>query len=455
MRVSEALPAAPLRLRGQHDYLRLLGARVTGGGANQMLMVALGWQMYALTGSAWDLGLVGLAQFLPALLLTLPAGHLVDRHDRRLLLAASLAMQCAVALGLALASAAGWVGPRMILALSVVLGMARALQMPAQQALLPTLVPPALLPRAVAAASSSMQAAVVAGPALGGVFYALGPWLAGLHGMPVAGMAPADVGAHEGAALVYAVSLLLLVAAVVGVLRIRHRPPLRRHAAPGLAELTAGIRFIWQRPVMLGAISLDLFAVLLGGATALLPIFARDILHTGPEGLGLLRSAPALGAVLVGAVLARQPIARHAGRWLLGAVAVFGLSMIGFALATVFWVAFAALALSGAADMFSVVIRQSLVQLETPDEMRGRVGAVTSVFIGASNQLGEFESGATAALLGPVGSVLLGGIGTLAVVGLWFRLFPALARRDRLVPEGLEGQASGGGTSAVAVKPGA
>jgi MFS family permease len=455
MSVSQAMPVAPLRLRGQHDYLRLLGARVTGGGANQMLMVALGWQMYALTGSAWDLGLVGLAQFLPALLLTLPAGHLVDRHDRRLLLAASLAMQCAVALCLALASAAGWVGPRMILALSVVLGMARALQMPAQQALLPTLVPPALLPRAVAAASSSMQAAVVAGPALGGVFYALGPWLAGLHGMPVAGMAPADVGAHEGAALVYAVSLLLLVAAVVGVLRIRHRPPLRRHAAPGLAELTAGIRFIWQRPVMLGAISLDLFAVLLGGATALLPIFARDILHTGPEGLGLLRSAPALGAVLVGAVLARQPIARHAGRWLLGAVAVFGLSMIGFALATVFWAAFAALALSGAADMFSVVIRQSLVQLETPDEMRGRVGAVTSVFIGASNQLGEFESGATAALLGPVGSVLLGGIGTLAVVGLWFRLFPALARRDRLVPEGLEGQASGGRAVGGGAKPGA
>ncbi len=438
MQVSETRPASALRLGAQTDYLRLLAARVTGGGANQMLMVALGWQMYALTGSAWDLGLVGLAQFLPALLLTLPAGHLVDRHDRRLLLASSLTLQCAVALCLALASGLDWVGPRMILALSVLLGMARALQGPAQQALLPTLVPAALLPRAVAAASSSLQAAVVAGPALGGVVYALGPWLAGLRGAPVAGMAPADVGAHEGAALVYTVALVLLVAAVVGVLRIRHRPAPGRRAAPGLAELTAGIRFIWQRPVMLGAISLDLFAVLLGGATALLPIFARDILHTGPEGLGLLRSAPAVGAVLVGAVLARQPIARHAGRWLLGAVAVFGLAMIGFALATVFWVAFAALALSGAADMFSVVIRQSLVQLETPDAMRGRVGAVTSVFIGASNQLGEFESGATAALLGPVGSVLLGGIGTLAVVGLWFRLFPALAQRDRLVPQALD-----------------
>lgn len=185
---------------------------------------------------------------------------------------------------------------------------------------------------------------------------------------------------------------------------------------------------------MLGAISLDLFAVLLGGATALLPIFARDILHTGPEGLGLLRAAPALGAVIVGLWLARHPIARRAGRWLLSAVAIFGLTMIAFALTNSFPLAFTVLALSGAADMVSVVIRQSLVQLETPDEMRGRVGAVNSVFIGASNQLGEFESGATAALLGPVGSVLLGGFGTLTVVMLWLRLFPALARRDGLQP---------------------
>ena len=205
--------------------------------------------------------------------------------------------------------------------------------------------------------------------------------------------------------------------------------------APGLAQLTAGICFIWHRPVMLGAISLDLFAVLLGGATALLPIFARDILHTGPEGLGLLRSAPALGAVVVGLYLARVPIERRAGRKLLQSVAVFGLAMVGFALSTSFWMAFGVLLVSGAADMVSVVIRQSLVQLETPDEMRGRVGAVNSVFIGASNQLGEFESGATAAVLGPVGSVLLGGVGTLAIVALWFKWFPALAQRDRLQPD--------------------
>ena len=194
---------------------------------------------------------------------------------------------------------------------------------------------------------------------------------------------------------------------------------------------------------MLGAMSLDLFAVLLGGATALLPIFARDILHTGPEGLGVLRSAPALGALIVGVTLSRIPIARRVGRKLLGAVAVFGFSMIAFALANSFWFAFAALAISGAADMFSVVIRQSLVQLETPDEMRGRVNAVNSVFIGASNQLGEFESGATAALLGPVGSVLLGGVGTLAVVLLWWKHFPALAQRDRLQPDDATPRAPG------------
>jgi MFS family permease len=365
---------------------------------------------------------------MPALLLTLPAGHLVDQHDRRRILAGALGLQCTVAACLALSSAEGWVSAQMILLLSLLLGVARAFQMPSQQALMPTLVPAALLPRAVAAASSSMQAAIIAGPALGGALYALGPSVSRALG------AQAGSGTHWGAAIVYAVSLLLLLAAMLGVLTIRRRPVQVLRAAPGFDQLTAGIRFIWQRPVVLGAISLDLFAVLLGGATALLPIFAKDILHTGPEGLGLLRSAPALGAVIVGLVLARMPIERRAGHWLLGAVSVFGLCMIGFALATSFWFAFAVLAVSGAADMFSVVIRQSLVQLETPDEMRGRVGAVNSVFIGASNQLGEFESGVTAALLGPIGSVLMGGLGTLLVVALWWKLFPTLAQRDRLQP---------------------
>ncbi len=416
------------RLRDQHDYLRLLGARVCGTSGQQMLMVALGWQVYDLTASAWALGLVGLAQFLPALLFTLPAGHLVDRHDRRLMLATSLSLQALVALTLAWGSAEGWVNASWILATSVLLGMARAVQMPSVQALTPSLVPAVLLPRAVAASSSVMQGAIVLGPALGGALYAWVP-------AAVSSRFPTLSTAALGATGVYAVSLALLLLAVGQALALRHRTTHQRTASASWDSVTAGLRFIWQRPVLLGAVSLDLFAVLLGGATALLPIFARDILHAGPEALGLLRAAPAVGAVLVGLVLARHGIQRRAGTWLLGAVAVYGAATIGFGLARTLPLAFVLLAVAGAADMFSVVIRQSLVQLETPDDMRGRVGAVNSVFIGASNQLGEFESGATAALLGPVGSVLLGGVGTLAVVALWWRLFPALARRDRLRPE--------------------
>lgn len=417
------------RLRTQRDYLKLLLARLSGSAATQMLMVALGWQMYDLTGSAWQLGLVGLVQFVPALLLTLPAGHLVDHHDRRRLLALSLAVQAAVAAWLCLASVEGWASAPLILWLSAGLGMARALQMPALQALTPALVPPALLPRALAVSSAVMQAAIIAGPALGGALYAIGPRWTGVPSGPPGGAV------HAGAALVDAVSALLLGAAVAWVGLIKAGGEIApRDAGPGWQRLTAGVRFIRQRPVVLGAMSLDMFAVLLGGATALLPIFVRDILHAGPDGLGLLRSAPALGAVGVGLWLARRPIERHAGRWLLGGVAVFGLATIVFGLSTSFWPAFLALVVTGAADMVSMVIRQSLVQLETPDAMRGRVGAVNAVFIGASNQLGEFESGATAAWLGPVGSVLLGGLGTLLVVAAWWRLFPALARRDRLGP---------------------
>ncbi|WP_022981296.1 MFS transporter [Ideonella sp. B508-1] len=424
-----AEPAPTLRLRDQTDYLRLLATRIAGTSANQMLMVALGWQMYDLTRSAWQLGLVGLVQFVPALLFTLPAGHLVDRHDRRRLLALSLSLQCTVALGLMLASLGAALSAGWILALSVLLGMARAVQMPSLQALTPTLVPSSLLARAVATNSSVMQAAVVLAPALGGVLYGAGPVL-GRRLQTLWPLGPE----FWGAAMVYGVSLLLLLGAISAVLSIRPRPVPPRAPSPGWRELTAGIRFIREQPVMLGAISLDLFAVLLGGATALLPIFARDILHSGPEALGLLRSAPALGAVGVGLWLARRPLRRRAGVWLLVAVALFGLATIGFGLSRSFWPAFLALAITGAADMVSVVIRQTLVQLETPDEMRGRVSAVNSVFIGASNQLGEFESGATAALLGPVGAVVAGGVGTLCVVLLWWRWFPALARRDSLTP---------------------
>ncbi|MBX3618772.1 MAG: MFS transporter [Rhizobacter sp.] len=388
--------------------MRFWYARLGGTTGNQMLMVAVGWQMYALTGSAWDLGLVGLLQFLPALLLTLVAGHVADRHDRTRILAACMAVQALVALVLVIATQGGWASRWLLLALSVVIGTAKAFQMPAQQALVPSLVPPGVLPRALAFSSAGMQAAIIGGPALGGVLYV------------------------AGAAVVYAVCGACFLLAGVLFLRVGHPhvPPPKEPVS--LATVLAGFRFIWQRPVVLGAISLDLFAVLLGGATALLPMFARDILHTGPWGLGLLRAAPAAGALCMSVVLTRWPISRRVGRVMFGAVAVYGVATLAFAVSTVFTVSLVALWVSGAADMVSVVIRQSLVQLETPDAMRGRVSAVNSIFIGASNQLGEFESGATAALLGPVGSVLLGGAGTLFVAALWMRLFPSLARRERL-----------------------
>jgi MFS family permease len=393
------------------SFMRFWWARMTGTAAAQMLMVALGWQIYDVTGSAWDLGLVGLLQFVPALLLTLPAGHAVDRFDRRRILALCLGLQAALAVLLALAAFGDWTSRGLIFAVSVLLGVGRAFQMPAQQAMLPQLVPAAVLPRALALSSAATQAAIIGGPTLGGFVYV------------------------AGAAVVYGLCGTLFLTGCALVLGIAWRPLLPQHEPATLTRMLAGFTFIWRRKPVLGAVSLDLFAVLLGGATALLPIFAKDILHTGPWGLGLLRSAPAVGALLVSASLARWPIERRAGRWLFMGVAVYGLATITFALSTVFALSFAALVVTGGADMVSVVIRQSLVQLETPDAMRGRVSAVNSIFIGASNQLGEFESGATAALLGAVGSVLLGGIGTLLVVALWMRWFRELLGRDRLPPD--------------------
>ncbi len=388
--------------------MRFWLARLAGVMANQMLMVALAWHMYDITGSAWDLGLVGLFQFVPALLMTLPAGHLADRLHRGRIFAACMLLQAGVALLLVLATRGGFATRELILAISVVLGMARAFQMPAQQALTPLLVPQDLLQGAIALSSSGMQAAVICGPALGGVLYV------------------------AGATTVYASSLLLFLLAGGLTLVVRYR-----HQASTLAAnwgtVLAGVAFVWQRKVLLGATSLDLFAVLLGGATALLPIYARDILHTGPEGLGLLRAAPAAGALLMSLVLMRWPLKRHVGHRLLGAVAVFGLATVVLGLSSHFWLSLLALAITGAADNISVVTRLTLVQLETPDAMRGRVSAVNSIFIGASNQLGEFESGATAAWMGPVLSVVAGGVGTVLVAAAWLRLFPTLARRDRMV----------------------
>jgi MFS family permease len=409
-RVNEEGPSASL---WRHpDYVRLWFARLAGISASQMMMVAIGWQMYELTGSAWDLGLVGLVQFAPSLLLTLPAGHLIDRHHRARIVALCMAVQVCSALLLGAGSAGGFASRGLLLAVSALLGCVRAFQYPAQQALTPLLVPPALLPRALALASAGMQGAIIGAPALGGLLYAFG--------------APCTYGACA----------LLFTGACVLCLLLRYR-----HAAPSaepatLHALLAGVRYVWHHKVVLGAISLDLFAVLFGGATALLPMFAKDILHVGPFGLGLLRSAPALGALSMSALLVRWPVRRRTGHVLLTAVAVYGVATLVFGVSTSFMLSMAALAITGAADMVSVVIRQTLVQLETPDHVRGRVSAVNSVFIGASNQLGEFESGATAAVMGPLGSVVFGGLCTLVVAGLWCKLFPALAQRDGLVQAG-------------------
>ena len=404
--MTSAAHRAPLR--SFPAFMRFWASRLASTSANQMLMVAVGWQMYDLTGSAWALGLVGLLQFLPALLLVLVAGHVVDQFDRARIAALCMLAQVGIALLLAVGTHAHWASRELLFAVSVLLGTVKAFQMPAQQALAPALVPPEVLPRALAFSSMGSQAAIVAGPALGGFIY---------------------VGGAQAVYAVCAVLFALAGALVMGV-RYDHAPAASREMS--WATLMAGVHFVRHRPVVLGAISLDLFAVLLGGATALLPIFAKDILHTGPWGLGLLRAAPAAGAFTLSLLLTRWPITRRAGHVLLGAVALYGAATLVFGLSTSFGLSMAALVVAGAADMVSVVIRQSLVQLDTPDDMRGRVSAVNSVFIGASNQLGEFESGVTAALLGPVGSVLLGGIGTLVVAGLWFRLFPPLAQRDRL-----------------------
>ncbi len=405
--------------------MRLWYARLFGATANQMLLVAVGWQMYDLTGSAWDLGLVGLYQFLPALLLTLVAGHVADRLHRGRIVAVCLVAQAVVALLLVAASqgwGAGWgsqaatpmvapgawVSRDMLLALSVVLGAARAFQMPAQQALTPLLVPADMLPQALAFSSVGIQIAVIGGPALGGLIFI------------------------AGASAVYLTCTALFALGCFFMLRLGYRHATVPPQDVTLQTVFAGVTFICQRKALLGAVSLDLFAVLLGGATALLPMFAKDILHVGPLGLGLLRGAPAVGALLTSVVLSRWPLQRRVGRKLLLAVGIYGLAMVVFGGSSNMVLSLVALAVSGAADMVSVVIRQTLVQLETPDDMRGRVSAVNSVFIGASNQLGEFESGITAAWLGPIGSVVLGGVGTLMVALAWWRLFPTLAHRDRM-----------------------
>lgn len=392
------------------DFAFYWSVRVASMMAFQMLAVAVGWQVYDLTGSMLYLGYIGLVGFLPAVLLVLLIGHVADRFDRRRVVQAGHCLEAAVALLLALGSWQGWLTVPHIFVGVFLLGIGKAFSAPTLAALLPALVSKTALPRAISASSAAMQAAIIVGPVVGGFLYV------------------------AGATAVYAAGTALFAASVLLLGLVRPHP----HAAPApeVAEdssVFAGLRFIRSKPVVLGAISLDLFAVLLGGATAMLPVIAKDLLHTGPEGLGLLRSAPAVGALLVSFWLARHPINRRTGHVMFAGVVGFGLATAVLGLSTNFWLSLAALAFLGGADMLSVVIRSSLVQLETPDAMRGRVSAVNFLFIGASNQLGEFRAGVSAAFIGLVPSIVVGGLGAVVVAGLWMWWFPELAKRDRLV----------------------
>jgi len=400
--------SAPQLLRHHRPFMAFWLARVFTASGFQMLTVAIGWHLYQLTGNVLDLGLVGLVEFAPRVLFMLHTGHVADRYDRRKVAALCQTLQGLIALVLALGSLSDNVSRELIFGLAFLLGATRSFEMPATQALLPNLVPPGLFPRAVAASASATQSATIVAPAVGGFLYAFGStWV---YGPTVA---------------LYAIACVLTLS-----LQVRQQQPLRGRAS--LDSLLAGVRFIRSRPDVFGAISLDLFAVLLGGATALLPVFAKDILLTGAWGLGLLRSAPAVGALLMSLWLARFPVERKVGLTMFTAVGVFGVATIAFGLSTSFWFSLAVLVVLGAADMISMVIRGAFVQLQTPDEMRGRVSAVNGLFIGASNQLGEFESGLTAHLFGTVPAVVLGGVGTLVVTGVWMKLFPTLTHRDRM-----------------------
>jgi MFS family permease len=392
----------------QNKSLRLLMiARVSTNFAYQMLTVAIGWQMYSLTKSAFYLGLVGLVQFLPMLLLSLFVGHLADRYDRRRIISISQIVQSISILGLAFGSYSGWLTKERFLAIIFLIAVAHSFEGPPMQALLPNIVSKDIFPSAAALISSVSQFAVIVGPALGGILYSFGP------------------------TLVYVITGALLITSSIVISQLSMRREKVTAEPPSLKSFFAGISFIKSKPIVLGAISLDLFAVLFGGATALLPIYASNILMIGSFGLGLLRSAPAVGALLMSALLARKPLRHKVGRTMFLAVICFGLATIVFALSKSVIISFIALFVLGASDVISVVIRSTLVQMATPDNMRGRVSSVNMIFIGTSNQLGEFESGLTASWFGPVNAALIGGIGTIIVVLLWMRLFPSLLHTDK------------------------
>ena len=397
-------PLAVLRYRGYAAYAM---ARFCTTLCWQMLSVAVGWQVYAITRDPLDLGYVGLVQFVPFLSLVLPGGHTADHVDRRRVLLVGYTIAAACAGTLAWLSLAGLKSVWPIFAVMAVFGANRAFWMPASQAVTPNLVPPEAFPSAVAMNSMLFEAGVIVGPVLGGLLYLFGP------------------------AAVYCTIVGMLFVAFILVSTIKPLRPQGDGKPSSSASLLDGLRYVVHHRALLGAVSLDLFGVLFGGATALLPAYARDVLHVGPAGLGMLRTATGAGAAVTALMLVMAPIERHAGRWMFGGVAVFGIATVVFGISHSFSLSLVALAFLGAGDMVSVYVRSVLIQLETPDAIRGRVGAVGSMFVGASNELGEFESGVTARWLGLVPAVVLGGVLTLAVVGSYLKLFPQLRTMDR------------------------
>jgi MFS family permease len=406
--MSSLMQAGSSALLKNPSFLFFVVSRSFSRFSGQIAAVAVGWQIYDLTGSAFDLGMIGLVQFLPTAVLVFVAGHAADRYARTRVVQVCLLVEALTALFLAWGAYSGSLTVLEIFIAMAVFGTAGAFESPAIAALLPLVAPPGSLQRATAISSGVGQLATITGPALGGLAFAAAP------------------------ALPYGIMVLFCVSGVLlmGGIRLTRPAVVRDAASP--ADLFAGVRFVRNNPAILGTISLDLFAVLLGGATALLPIYARDILQTGPLGLGLLRAAPAVGALLMTAVLARHAIRRRVGLRMFQAVIVFGVATVVFAVSQIMWLSLLALAIMGAADTVSVVIRFSLVQLATPDAMRGRVGAVNFLFINASNQLGQFESGVTAALFGAMPAAVLGGVGTVAIALLWMKLFPTLRDVERL-----------------------
>jgi hypothetical protein len=391
----------------QRPFVLFWTGRVASSIAYQMLALVIGWQVYELTDSAFDLGLVGLIQFVPAVGLTLLVGHAADRYDRRLLIRGAQSVYVIAALMITVAMLTGTLSRNLLFVAVFLIGCGRIFEATTMSALVPALVPPPLIPRAVAAWTSANQTAIICGPALGGLIYAVQP------------------------VLVTALCVVFFATAITLISLVRPRALAEAREPPSFSAVLDGFHYIRTRRRLLGVVTLDLFVVLLGGVTALLPVFARDILEVGPIGLGLLRSAPAAGALITAIVLSRHPIERHIGHKMFAVVAIYGVATIVFGLSTWFPLSLLALAALGASDAVSIVVRFSLVQIETPDAMRGRVSAINYLFVGSSNTLGDFEAGAVAAWLGAVTSVLIGGVGSLLIAGTWMLLFPDLRRIDR------------------------